>query len=202
MTSYFVSDLHIGDGSKKDNFAVNADKFRLFLEMIGNDTLYCIGDSYELWQCEYDDCVRKYSDIYKRLTFATQIEGNHDSSLSFSKWHVLDNALLIHGHQFDKYNKDGAKWGKWITKAFGWIEPIFPNLQIVDRLWRDNDKYFQPLYDMAVKYNCDTIIFGHTHIPANEFRNGIHFLNAGSWVDGICHYIKYENSRYILCQLQ
>jgi UDP-2,3-diacylglucosamine pyrophosphatase LpxH len=200
MTIYFVSDLHIGDGSAKDNFRPNADKFRRFLQMVmDTGSLVCVGDTFELWQCQLLDCARHYSNIYSILIDHSKIIiGNHDSALKLPDRVILGNTLTIHGHQYDKYNKGNAFWGKLITEWYGYVEPIFPKIQLIDRLWRDNEKFITPLSKVAEKEGYLTIIFAHTHETCNEFSNGIQFLNAGCWIGEHCHYIKNENGIYTI----
>jgi UDP-2,3-diacylglucosamine pyrophosphatase LpxH len=201
MNTYYVGDLHIGDGSAVDNFKSNADKFRRFLQMV-RDThgvLYSLGDTFELWQCKLEDCLRYYPNICDWLILKSHLVlGNHDSQLGIPDRLIIGKTLLIHGHQFDKYNKGNAFWGKLITNLYTYIEPAFPKLQLLDRLWRDNEKYTAPLAELAKQIYCDTVIFQHTHVPINEFSYGIHFLNAGSWVEEYCHYVKCEDGIYTL----
>lgn len=196
---YFVGDLHIGDGSGTDNFKVNAGKFRRFIQM-AKDTggvLYLVGDTYELWQSDFESIFETYRFLCSYLMSQKIVRGNHDSILKVPDRLITHNTLIIHGHQFDKYNKNNRSLGKWITRVYGIIEP-YCKLDVIDKLWRDNEKYLEPLAKLAKQQDCDTVIFGHTHLTLDEYKDGTHFLNAGSWIEEHCHYIKYDDGVYTL----
>ena len=44
-------------------------------------------------------------------------------------------------------------------------------------------RYQEKLVELAVKKDCQGIICGHIHTPANEQIDGIHYLNSGDWVE-------------------
>lgn len=139
----FISDIHLGDGSKADDF--HRDKE--FLDLLyyvddKNAELIILGDLYELWQSRLEKIMYAHPEICKRLhglgDRVNYIYGNHDY-LPFSKiWPeaYLDriNGLSLfacHGHQLDFYNNFenplwNLKWpiGRYITLAVGLLERL------------------------------------------------------------------------------
>jgi UDP-2,3-diacylglucosamine pyrophosphatase LpxH len=107
--------------------------------------------------------------------------------------------LLLHGDRFDptvhrpiitdaadwcyqtvqKVNRKAAKWLKRKVKKVGGV------LEFVKRR---SVQYVQSL-------GCQGVITGHTHYPADEWIDGIHYLNSGCWVDRPCTYLLAQKER-------
>lgn len=47
------------------------------------------------------------------------------------------------------------------------------------------DRYQQQLQALAKRRDCEGIICGHIHTPANEQVEGVHYLNSGDWVESL-----------------
>ena len=45
------------------------------------------------------------------------------------------------------------------------------------------DDFERTLADFAKERNCQGVICGHIHQPANKMINGVHYLNSGDWVE-------------------
>lgn len=134
----FISDLHLGDGSKADDFHRETELIR-FLEYV-HDTdaeLCLLGDVFELWQSDLDNILWHNHKIIKALhkCKVLHIYGNHDW-LPYSKLEaegLYGNIIWAeHGHQYDKFNKYknpllALKWpiGKYITILIGELERWF-----------------------------------------------------------------------------
>lgn len=122
---FIVSDLHLGDGSKKDNFRKYRKRFDCFLDGLdANAQLVLAGDVFEFWQCPHGAVVREYQDLLKRLVDmkALFIVGNHDIDLlGFVDLSLGDRftgllrkdlsierngrtIFVCHGHEFDEFN--------------------------------------------------------------------------------------------------
>ena len=152
-TLYVVSDLHMGDGSAKDNFAEYRGRFEDFLgrvvERDPNGCLVLAGDVFEFWQSMHGQVVRTYLDLLRRLVQnrSVFIVGNHDIDLLGFVGLTVDSPLIVlltdrvllerggrnfwicHGHEFDGLN-DPAKamiLGRIVTLAAGqaemWLGP-------------------------------------------------------------------------------
>ncbi len=53
-------------------------------------------------------------------------------------------------------------------------------------------KYEEQLQDLARKRECDGIICGHIHTPADRQVGEVHYLNSGDWVESLTGIVEYE----------
>ncbi len=117
ITDYIVSDTHLADGGRRDDFKKNRDEFKKFLHFIQKQKarLTIAGDFLELWQTNPVAIAGAYSDILNELIAmrARIVIGNHDYYLThFRKLKFLCDSCTIpgtriiikHGHQFDRFN--------------------------------------------------------------------------------------------------
>ena len=129
----FISDLHIGDGSRTDDF--HRDKeFLEFLKFAENQAseLIIVGDLLELWQADLDKVLFTHDKVIKRLLSLkeriklTYVIGNHDyipfirfigSGLGIELEYrdTENNIIAEHGHKYDVFNsyKNPLKAIKW-----------------------------------------------------------------------------------------
>ena len=130
----FISDLHLGDGSRTDDF--HRDKeFLGFLEFVDTEAeeLIILGDFLELWQADLDRVLFVHNKVINKLLSLrkkikiTYVIGNHDY-IPFVKFTPLDNKHLTgfrdldlgisleyrdaesgivaeHGHRYDIFNR-------------------------------------------------------------------------------------------------
>jgi len=133
----FISDIHLGDGSKADDFHRDKELIN-FLKWTDNRAgeIVIVGDLYELWQADLEDIFWAHPEVInalaKRNNKITYLYGNHDY-LPFSKLtpeiYKNGNITAMHGHQFDKHNNFknplfNLRWpvGKYITLAVAELE--------------------------------------------------------------------------------
>ncbi len=143
ITHYIISDLHLADGTRRDDFKKNHSKFKNFLRMVKKQKAQLIiaGDFLELWQTNPIDIARTYSDILNDLIslHAKIIIGNHDYYLHhFRKLKFLYDSYRIpgtkifiqHGHQFDRFNDPERLiyLGNLAAMSAGIMEDIHPDL--------------------------------------------------------------------------
>ena len=130
---FAISDLHIGDGGPRDNFAAmnggrREQEFLRFLDYVEsqNGTLRIVGDLFELWQGNISAVITRRMYLLDRLAAlgAVYMLGNHDIDLKYFVCgkvrlsHALFNNLIstptcivrngrrimfTHGHLEDKY---------------------------------------------------------------------------------------------------
>ncbi len=150
-THYIISDLHLADGTRRDDFKKNRTKFKNFLRMVRKQKsqLIIAGDFLELWQTNPVNITRTYPDILNELISiqAKIIIGNHDYYLHhFRKLKFLYDSYQIpgtnpslrsragifiqHGHQFDRFNdpKRLIYLGNLAAMSAGIMEDIHPDL--------------------------------------------------------------------------
>ncbi|GEM_PF-812930 len=124
---YFVSDLHLGDGSHTDIFQHKDDHFLAFLDEVEANakTLVIVGDALDFDQAWYfSRIVRGHGDVISRLTQLAErirvvyVYGNHDPDIvlfrDILKWELCDKVvvderiLAVHGYEFDAYVGGGS----------------------------------------------------------------------------------------------
>lgn len=145
---FVISDLHIGDGGPRDNFAVggrNAE-FRSFLDYVSdeNGELVILGDLFEFWQASVGKVLITHKEILDRLDElkATYVIGNHDADLqALIGTDLLNHPFFqrmtgpyertiegkryrfMHGHEVDDFNKgDIPSWGRMMAIFAGICE--------------------------------------------------------------------------------
>jgi len=189
----FISDIHLGDGSKSDDF--HRDKELIsFLEWTDNraSEIIIVGDLYELWQAHLDKIFWAHDDVVnelsKRSRKITYLFGNHDY-LPFAKLtpekYQSGNITAMHGHQFDKWNKfknplRSIKWpvGYWVTLSVAemgrWIHPDvdvwlkkmrpkFGNFKVDAALLQNKVRNIKDMENLKLNNLNQISIFGHNH---------------------------------------
>lgn len=58
--------------------------------------------------------------------------------------------------------------------------------------------YEEKLVELAKKRNCNGIICGHIHTPADEVKDGIHYLNSGDWVETLSYLTEDQQGHFSL----
>lgn len=129
---FVISDLHIGDGSSRDNFGYSGSErphqLNLFLDYVAEQKgeLFILGDLFDFWQANFSEVLVNNVSLIERLSQfkATYVIGNHDIDLvGFIKQKMLQHILFqnlsppfnrkiadksfyfMHGHEVDPYNK-------------------------------------------------------------------------------------------------
>ena len=145
---YIISDLHMGDGGPRDNFAAdNKDRqFSLFLDHVAKEEgeLLILGDLFEFWQSNISRVVCRRMDFIDRFAQmnATYVIGNHDADFEdFIGTGLLNHPFFesmtgpvertigprrfkfMHGHELDPMHQDGTpRWGRILSILCGMIE--------------------------------------------------------------------------------
>lgn len=150
----FISDLHLGDGSRTDDFHRDRE-FLKFLEFVESQAqrLIILGDLFELWQADLDRVLFTHSQVVdKLLCLSNKVEvryviGNHDY-IPFVKFVASTDAICSefrdpehgivaeHGHRYDIFNRyknplKSIKWpaGRGLTLFVAGLERlIHPNV--------------------------------------------------------------------------
>ena len=118
---FFVSDLHIGDGSSADLFGNKDDELIAFLDHVqaNGDKLVILGDAFDFYVGSFDRILRAHKRVLRRLKQLADekeviyVYGNHDEDivlfedlLDFSVVERLvlpPDILVVHGHEYDPY---------------------------------------------------------------------------------------------------
>jgi len=89
MTTFYISDLHLGDRGPRDNFLANEQAFYRFLDWVQQDPkneLTILGDLFDWWQCNPSRTMLAYKPLLDRMNTVGRygplwIIGNHDNAL-------------------------------------------------------------------------------------------------------------------------
>jgi len=167
---YAISDLHIGDGSDRDNFKSKVDLFKMTLKDLPNGRIVLVGDVFDIWAYDEDKIIKEYYWLIRQLGYmnAVFVTGNHDCKLlskdskirkliydyggKVCEYYIYKNILFLHGHQFDIYNSIYHNIGEFATKLAGTLGKIDPDIEdylynlrhytgfVYGRHHKDNDK--------------------------------------------------------------
>lgn len=183
----FLSDLHMGNGSRRDDFSKNAALLLKALEsyyLPRGYTLILNGDIEELLRCRREDIQNSYVDLYRILDlFRGQkrliwLQGNHEivSGISERPYymdgeavrlrHASGTLFVFHGHQTGKLNS-----GKY-NHLIGWFLRTFADRAGIGNfsIAHNSSKKFKLeklVYDFSRNKQIVSII-GHTHRPLFE----------------------------------
>lgn len=145
---FVVSDLHLGDGGARDNFAFDKkeDKFNSFLDYVEhhNGQLIILGDMFDFWQGHVADVIVRYMHLLDRLSKITSLYviGNHDwdlhafigtGMLKHPFFKVMQGPAVIeishktfkfmHGHEVEPFDDDRRPgWARIIAILGGILE--------------------------------------------------------------------------------
>ena len=198
MDGIILSDLHIGQKDAADDFRGEKELTR-FLRKFRRETVILAGDTFELMECDVVDILLAYPDLIKRiLDKATLLGGNHDPDLvkyfphEFAPRIVANIAghrtLILHGHQFDWLNSgDRKRVGQYVARAMGYIERHFHGQaeRKLMNLWQwicsQRESFDQQAAEMAEKYGCDRVVYGHTHSEGVICIGRVMVANCGDW---------------------
>ncbi len=166
ITDYIVSDTHLADGGRRDDFKKNRKEFKNFLHFVQKQKarLTIAGDFLELWQTNPVAIAGTYSDILNELIAmrARIVIGNHDYYLThFRKLKFLCDSYTIpgtkiiikHGHQFDRFNDPERlmRFARLAALSGGVMEDIQPDLDdkaldFLQRLRKNFNAAFRPTW--------------------------------------------------------
>jgi UDP-2,3-diacylglucosamine pyrophosphatase LpxH len=183
------SDLHMGDGSKMDDFLHNGPLFQYILEHYyekKNYKLILNGDIEELYRFSLKAVASRWQELYKvfkrfnnrRSLF--KLVGNHDFQLSLLKRSSEDipilealklryhdhYILIFHGHQASQRFYNGLHWLINIVFRFFANSLRIKNYSVAQNK-RKKYKIEKRVYDFARIMKIMALI-GHTHRPLFE----------------------------------
>ena len=196
-----ISDLHLADGGRRDDFFEDAELCR-FLKEHQDDLIVLAGDAFEMWQvADPQEVERAHPAVCKAISERVDfiVRGNHDGNLDeicgipLVEGLLVDQVLIIHGHQFDAFNHGRFRF---VGKAATWIAGRMELIHRDADLWLGKaahyvlgrGRYSEPeAYAKAVhkclKANMPLlrgIAIGHTHAADKSWG----YWNSGAWIGG------------------
>lgn len=197
------SDLHMGDGSTKDDFKPNSELFQCALRdyyLKRNYSLMLNGDVEELQRFSLDVILKNWNPVYKLFdAFANKNRlaktyGNHDLQLKVQKppydykmseacklSYEGDHIFIYHGHQASKKYQLQNDLVGFTLKYFA--NPLRIKDYSVSHSSKKQYKIEKRAYEHAIKRNQISII-GHTHRPLFESLHKVDRLRFK--IDQLC----------------
>src|ERR1700736_160442 len=212
-----LSDLHLGSETSRAGDALCVLKENHFRRLI------LLGDIFsdlnfrrltkEHWK--FLGYIRKLSNPKRRVE-VIWVEGNHDHGLTEVMSHLVGvrvyqeyvweygglRHLAIHGHQFDRLLANNLRLNYLGTLLYLQLQRLDlkgkPVARFIDRIntrWlRMSHKVASGALFHAPLHKADRIFCGHTHEAMHEEKDGIHYFNAGGWVDERLTYITIDGA--------
>jgi len=145
--------------------------------------------------------------------FLSEFIGMHFGNIEIKEDYILGNYYIFHGDVIDifitKYKwlakigsigYDLALWiNRWYNRYRGWRKLPYQSIsQKIKAGVKSATNYINDFETtairMASKHNCQGVICGHIHQPANTHINGAHYLNSGDWVENMTALILDKNN--------
>jgi len=212
-----LSDVHLGAEISRARAATRMLKENSFRRLI------LLGDIFadlnfgrlkkEHWQ--FLGTIRKLSNPKRRVE-VVWVEGNHDYGLTNVMSHLVGvkvyqeyvwkyaglRHLAIHGHQFDGFQGANLALSHFGTRLYLLLQKLDlkgnPLSRLIDRLntnWlRISPKVAAGALAYARLRGADRIFCGHTHVAMEAEKDGIHYYNAGGWIDSPLTYITLDEA--------
>ncbi len=208
-----VSDLHLGARNAR------TEDFLRFLDKLQTKRLIVNGDLFDderlrsLRPCDIRliEALRQYA----RVSEVEWLRGNHDPpedwfngllGLQPLEETILDvygaKYLVYHGHGFDRsMNLPNVviATADAIYAGCQWIDPSHRLARVLKRkskmFCRSVEQLRRRAIQMAHDRDLAGVILGHTHVAADAWFEGKHYLNSGCWTEKPCGFIGVRHGR-------
>jgi len=215
MKTLVISDLHIGSKGCKTEKVLDLLKDESYERyiLVGDIIDGWLFKKYKKFSYDHTKVIRRLLKLSKDREIIW-IAGNHDEflrkylPLELGNIKVVDEWVeygtwFCHGDKFD-----GIVQLKWLGMlgSLGYdlaisLDMLLKKLGLkrsLSKFLKNNVKaavsfmvdFENEMVRQAKKRNCDTVVCGHIHTPADKIINGVRYLNTGDWVEN-CSYITY-----------
>lgn len=181
-----ISDLHLGNGTRSDQFGHDEATFLRFLDHLEDnfERVVLLGDIYETLTTrggaqvgELLRCKRAHAAIVERFERPTYryLHGNHDLVAGHvdqapDALHLnVDGQRIVfmHGHQFDWVVKKARGFSEWCAWLSGWLakmgmKPVIKAAHAVERLLIGGDKADPSALAPTDRFQRAAMSFAHT----------------------------------------
>lgn len=139
------------------------------------------------------------------------IRGNHDDALAMHmaeaslgvahheySWEFDGKRYLaLHGDQFDRFSHEspvlyaiGTKFYLFLQRMGPWTRGFCQRLKRTTKLYtKALDFVTHGALDYARNKRADVVVCGHTHQVRHATREGVRYVNSGSWTEATGHFI-------------
>ena len=225
MKTLVISDLHIGSKGCKTEKVLDLlrdESYERYI-LVGDIIDGWLFKKYKKFSYDHTKVIRRLLKLSKDREIIW-VAGNHDEflrkylPLELGNIKVVDEWVeygtwFCHGDKFD-----GIVQLKWLGMlgSLGYdlaisLDMLLKKLGLkrsLSKFLKNNVKaaisfmvdYENEMVRQAKKRNCDTVVCGHIHTPADKIINGVRYLNTGDWVEN-CSYITYfsQHGSFRLC---
>jgi len=215
MKTLVISDLHIGSKGCKTEKVLDLlrdESYERYI-LVGDIIDGWLFKKYKKFSYDHTKVIRRLLKLSKDREIIW-IAGNHDEflrkylPLELGNIKVVDEwteygTWFCHGDKFD-----GIVQLRWLGMlgSIGYdlaisLDMLLKKLGLkrsLSKFLKNNVKaaisfmvdFENEMARQAKKRNCDTVVCGHIHTPADKIINGVRYLNTGDWVEN-CSYITY-----------
>lgn len=225
MKTLVISDVHIGSKgcqTEKVLDLLRDESYERYI-LVGDIIDGWLFKKYKKFSYDHTKVIRRLLKLSKDREIIW-IAGNHDEflrkylPLELGNIKVVDEWVeygtwFCHGDKFD-----GIVQLRWLGMlgSLGYdlaisLDMVFKKLGLkrsLSKFLKSNVKaavsfmvdFENEMVRQAKKRNCDTVVCGHIHTPADKIINGVRYLNTGDWVEN-CSYITYysQHGSFKLC---
>ena len=225
MKTLVISDVHIGSKgcqAEKVLDLLKDESYERYI-LVGDIIDGWLFKKYKKFSYDHTKVIRRLLKLSKDREIIW-IAGNHDEflrkylPLELGNIKVVDEwteygTWFCHGDKFD-----GIVQLRWLGMlgSVGYdlaisLDMLLKKLGLkrsLSKFLKDNVKaaisfmvdFENEMVRQAKKRNCDTVVCGHIHTPADKIINGVRYLNTGDWVEN-CSYIIYfsQHGSFTLC---
>ncbi len=225
MKTLVISDVHIGSKgcqTEKVLDLLKDESYERYI-LVGDIIDGWLFKKYKKFSYDHTKVIRRLLKLSKDREIIW-IAGNHDEflrkylPLELGNIKVVDEWVeygtwFCHGDKFD-----GIVQLKWLGMlgSLGYdlaisLDMVFKKLGLkrsLSKFLKSNVKaavsfmvdFENEMVRQAKKRNCDTVVCGHIHTPADKIINGVRYLNTGDWIEN-CSYITYysQHGSFRLC---
>ena len=207
-----LSDVHLGAEVSRARAATSMLKANSFRRLILLGDIFADLNFARLTKDHWKflGAIRKLSNPKRKIEIVW-VEGNHDHGLANIMSHLVGvrvyenytwtyrglRHIAIHGHQFDGFQVNRLRLSRWGTSLYLRLQKMDvkgkPIARLIDRLntrWlRMSPKVALGALTYAAQHGANRIFCGHTHEAIHVEQEGIHYYNAGGWVDSRLTYL-------------
>jgi UDP-2,3-diacylglucosamine pyrophosphatase LpxH len=225
MKTLVISDVHIGSKgcqTEKVLDLLKDESYERYI-LVGDIIDGWLFKKYKKFSYDHTKVIRRLLKLSKDREIIW-IAGNHDEflrkylPLELGNIKVVDEWVeygtwFCHGDKFD-----GIVQLRWLGMlgSLGYdlaisLDMVFKKLGLkrsLSKFLKSNVKaavsfmvdFENEMVRQAKKRNCDTVVCGHIHTPADKIINGVRYLNTGDWIEN-CSYITYfsQHGSFRLC---
>lgn len=222
IDTLILSDVHLGSRTSRAREALQMLKAHMFRRLVLLGDIFDDLNFHRLKKDHWDflSYVRELSDPTRSVE-VIWVVGNHDRML-LDIGHLLGvpvvkeyeweqegkRYLAIHGDQFDRFLVRSTPLSRVSARLYAGVQRLGKKQRIARAIKRTSKKFLRLSKRVArgalehgKKRGVDVVLCGHTHAAMKMEKDGVTYLNTGSWTDSPATYITITNGEQQLHSL-